>query len=231
MNAGRVRSPCSRISDEFWAKSARSDGAGRSRQRCSSYDVSISRLCQRLSCRRALETVRSYCGRILHNFPDVKRLRRLWSRADFDNLITILRAFPVCPAGDGGQQRCSPRRCESLPRIFAAITSDPRYQLTWTGARYAGPSEGPFGRTLRSSSAISSSCARKYRRDYWRLKLLVHTHTRSRLSAVGARIAAPTVTLRCARIPREFCDDADMLRWSVPRRAYALWRQFKFKGR
>ena len=120
--------------------------------------------------------------------------------------------------------------------IFAAITSDPRYQrnLDWGKVRPGHP-EG----TIRAHIAELERNLERLREklsetDCWRLKVLVHTHDTFKPQAQsGAPIVAPNSHASLARaFLAEFCDDADMLAMvQYHDEPYALWRQFKVKGR
>jgi hypothetical protein len=120
--------------------------------------------------------------------------------------------------------------------IFAAITRDPRYQrnLDWGKVRPGHP-EG----TIRAHIAELERNLERLREklsetDCWRLKVLVHTHDTFKSEAQpGAPIAAPNSHASLARaFLAEFCDDADMLAMvQYHDEPFALWRQFKFKGR
>ena len=120
--------------------------------------------------------------------------------------------------------------------IFAAITSDPRYQrnLDWGKVRPGHP-EG----TIRAHVAELERNLERLREklsetDCWRLKVLVHTHDTFKGEAQpGAPIAAPNSHASLARaFLAEFCDDADMLAMvQYHDEPFALWRQFKLKGR
>ena len=119
---------------------------------------------------------------------------------------------------------------------FAAITSDPRYQrnLDWGKVRPGHP-EG----TIRAHIAELERNLERLREklsetDCWRLKVLVHTHDTFKGEArPGAPIAAPNSHASLARaFLAEFCDDADMLAMvQYHDEPFALWRQFKLKGR
>ena len=120
--------------------------------------------------------------------------------------------------------------------IFNAITSDPRYQrnLDWGEVRPGHP-EG----TIRAHIAelernLERLRAKLSETDYWRLRVLVHTHDTFKAEArPGAPIAAPDSHASLARaFLAEFCDDADMLAMvQYHDEPFALWRQFKLKGR
>src|SRR6266545_2490395 len=127
-------------------------------------------------------------------------------------------------------------RMINYQEIFDAITSDPRYQcnLDWGKVRPGHP-EG----TIRAHIAelernLEQLRAKLSETDHWRLKLLVHTHDTFKAEArSGAPIAAPDSHASLARaFLAEFCNDADMLAMvQYHDEPYALWRQFKFKGR
>jgi hypothetical protein len=120
--------------------------------------------------------------------------------------------------------------------IFDTITSDPRYQrnLDWGEVRPGHP-EG----TIRAHIAeLERNLAQLHPKlsdtDYWQLKLLIHTHDTFKSEAQrGAPIAAPDSHASLARaFLAEFCDDADMLAMvQYHDEPFALWRQFKLKGR
>jgi hypothetical protein len=120
--------------------------------------------------------------------------------------------------------------------IFAAITCDPRYErnLDWGKVRPGHP-EG----TIRAHIAELERNLERLREklsetDCWRLKVLVHTHDTFKGEAQpGAPIAAPNSHASLARtFLAEFCDDADMLAMvQYHDEPFALWRQFKLKGR
>jgi hypothetical protein len=124
----------------------------------------------------------------------------------------------------------------SYKEIFDAITSDPRYQrnLDWGEVRPGHP-EG----TIRAHIAelernLDELRSKVSETDYWRLKVLVHTHDTFKPQAQsGAPIVAPNSHASLARaFLAEFCDDADMLAMvQYHDEPYALWRQFKVKGR
>jgi hypothetical protein len=121
-------------------------------------------------------------------------------------------------------------------KIFDAITCDARYlgNLDW-GKRRPGHPEG----TIRAHIADVERNLEQLRQkvsevDYWRLKVLIHTHDTFKAEAKpGAPIMSANSHASLARdFLAEFCDDADMLAMvqyhDVP---YALWRQFASKGK
>jgi hypothetical protein len=120
--------------------------------------------------------------------------------------------------------------------IFDAMTCDNRYQrnLDWGEVRPGHP-EG----TIRAHIAelernLTQLRAKLSETDYWRLKLLIHTHDTFKAEAEPvASIAAPNSHASLARaFLAEFCDDADMLAMvQYHDEPFALWRQFKHKRR
>jgi hypothetical protein len=120
-------------------------------------------------------------------------------------------------------------------KIFDAITSDARYQrnLDWGKARPGHP-EG----TIRAHIAGLERNLEQLRQkvsetDYWRLKVLIHTHDTFKGEAQsGVPITAQNSHASLARdFLAEFCDDADMLAMiQYHDESFALWRQFAFKG-
>jgi hypothetical protein len=120
--------------------------------------------------------------------------------------------------------------------MFEAITNDTRYQrnLDWGEVRPGHP-EG----TIRAHIAELECNLEQLRTkvsetDYWRLKVLIHTHDTFKGDAQpGAPIAAPNSHASLARaFLAEFCDDADMLAMvQYHDEPFALWRQAKLKGR
>jgi hypothetical protein len=120
--------------------------------------------------------------------------------------------------------------------IFDTMTRDSRYRrnLDWGEVRPGHP-EG----TIRAHIAelernLEQLRAKLSETDYWPLKLLIHTHDTFKGEARrGAPIAAPDSHASLARaFLAEFCDDADMLAMvQYHDEPFALWRQFKLKGR
>jgi hypothetical protein len=99
--------------------------------------------------------------------------------------------------------------------ILRAITSDPRYlkNLDW-GRPRAGHPEG----TLRAHIAelkrnLESLRSRLTDEEYWKLKVLIHTHdTFKPNAAAGVRILDPMSHASLARaFLAEYCSDADLL--------------------
>jgi len=120
--------------------------------------------------------------------------------------------------------------------IFDDITSDPRYQrnLDWGKARPGHPEGTVRAHIAELERNLDELRSKVSETDYWRLKVLVHTHDTFKAQAqAGAPIAAPNSHASLARaFLAEFCDDADMLAMvQYHDEPYALWRQFKVKGR
>jgi hypothetical protein len=118
---------------------------------------------------------------------------------------------------------------------FQAIVKDPRYQqnLDWGKAR-AGHPEG----TVRAHIAeieqnLEDLRPKLYGQDYWKLKLLIHTHdTFKAESDAGVPIIHPRSHASLARdFLAEFCGDADLLAMvQYHDEPFALWRQAKSRG-
>jgi hypothetical protein len=120
--------------------------------------------------------------------------------------------------------------------IFDAITSDPRYQrnLDWGEVRPGHPEGSIRAHIAELERNLASLRGKLSETDYWRLKVLIHTHDTFKAEAQpGAPIAAPDSHASLARaFLAEFCDDADMLAMvQYHDEPFALWRQFKLKGR
>jgi hypothetical protein len=119
--------------------------------------------------------------------------------------------------------------------IFHLITSHPRYlrNLDWGEARPGHP-EG----TIRAHIAEVEANLEKLRHklsetDYWRLKILIHTHDTFKAEArPGAPINAPNSHASLARaFLADFCADSDMLAMlQFHDEPFALWRQIRSKA-
>jgi hypothetical protein len=120
-------------------------------------------------------------------------------------------------------------------RIFYAITNDPRYlrNLDWGEVR-PGHQEGTVRAHIseieRNLDFLRPKLAES---DYWKLRLLVHTHDTFKADAEpGVAISAPNSHASLARaFLSEFCDDPDILAIAQYHdEPFALWRQLKSKG-
>ena len=119
---------------------------------------------------------------------------------------------------------------------LGAILGDPRYQknLDWGEARPGHP-EGTVRAHIeeieRNLEAIRSRVSET---DYWKLKLLIHTHDSFKADAEhGVAITDPRSHASLARqFLAEFCDDQDLLAMvQYHDEPFALWRQFAAKGK
>jgi len=121
-------------------------------------------------------------------------------------------------------------------QMLDSIKRDPRYQrnLDWGKARPGHP-EG----TIRAHIAELERNLEVIRPklteiDYWRLKVLIHTHDTFKGEAqLGAPITAPNSHASLARaFLAEFCDDTDALAMvQYHDEPFALWRQFASSGK
>jgi hypothetical protein len=120
--------------------------------------------------------------------------------------------------------------------LFRAITNDPRYlrNLDWGQVRSGHP-EG----TIRAHIAeldrnLEALRYKLSETDYWRLRVLIHTHDTFKADAQpGVPIAARSSHASLARaFLAGFCDDADMLAMVQYHDApYAIWRQVASMGK
>jgi len=119
--------------------------------------------------------------------------------------------------------------------IFDSVVADPRYlaNLDW-GEPRDGHAEG----TVRAHIAeieknLEAMKPRLSETDYWKLKLLVHTHDSFKAEAKrGVPIEHPQSHASLARaFLVEFCDDEDLLAMvQFHDEPFALWRQWETKG-
>jgi hypothetical protein len=119
---------------------------------------------------------------------------------------------------------------------FHAVIGDPRYQrnLDW-GEPRAGHPEG----TVRAHIAELERNLKTFRPrlsdvEYWKLKLLIHTHDTFKAEArAGTAIADPRSHASLARAClAEFCADDDLLAMvQYHDEPFALWRQAEAKGK
>ena len=127
-------------------------------------------------------------------------------------------------------------RMPDYKEIFDAITRDLRYQrnLDWGKVRPGHPEGTVRAHIAELERNLEQLRAKVSEAEYWRLKVLVHTHDTFKAEAQpGAPIAAPNSHASLARaFLAEFCDDADMLAMvQYHDEPFALWRQLKLKGR
>lgn len=121
-------------------------------------------------------------------------------------------------------------------KIFDAVTSDPRYQrnLDWGEARPGHPEGTVRAHISEVDRNLEDLRDKVSETDYWRLKVLIHTHDTFKGEAQpGAPITAPNSHASLARaFLAHFCDDADMLAMvQYHDEPFALWRQFASRGK
>lgn len=120
--------------------------------------------------------------------------------------------------------------------VFAAIVRDPRYQrnLDWGEPRPGHPEGSVRAHIDEVDRNVEALRPKLSEADYWRLRVLVHTHdTFKGESHPGVAIADPRSHASLARtFLAEYCDDADLLAMvQYHDEPYALWRQFQSKAR
>ena len=121
-------------------------------------------------------------------------------------------------------------------KAFEAILADPRYQanLDWGKPRRGHP-EGTIRAHIAELERNLETLRPRLRGegDYWKLKLLIHTHDTFKPDAdSGVKITSPHSHASLARaFLAEFCDDADLLTMvQLHDEPYALYRQFDHRG-
>jgi hypothetical protein len=120
--------------------------------------------------------------------------------------------------------------------VFDAIIKDPRYQknLDWGEARPGHPEGTVRAHIVEIERNLESLRPKLAETDYWKLKLLIHTHDSFKAEsqpAVG--ILDPKSH---ASLAREFlashCEDRDLLAMvQYHDEPFALWRQVASKGK
>ena len=125
-----------------------------------------------------------------------------------------------------------------MTAIFEALTRDARYlaNLDW-GKPRSGHPEG----TVRAHIAeielnLATLRPKLSEEDYWKLKVLIHTHDSFKAEAeaeAGVAITDPKSHASLARaFLAEYCDDADLLAMvQYHDEPFALYRQVEFKGK
>jgi hypothetical protein len=120
-------------------------------------------------------------------------------------------------------------------QIFHDIRADARYQrnLDWGEPRKGHP-EGTVHAHIRELERNLNSLRGKLSEtDYWKLKLLIHTHDTFKADAKqGVPISDPRSHASLARaFLAEFCDDADLLSMiQYHDEPYALWKHYQTRG-
>jgi hypothetical protein len=121
-------------------------------------------------------------------------------------------------------------------RIYKAITDDPRYKrnLDWGEARQGHPEGTVRAHIAEVDRNVEALRDRLSGPDYWKLKVLVHTHDTFKGEALpGVAITDPGSHASLARVfLADFCDDTDLLAMvQYHDEPFALWRQFEAKGK
>jgi hypothetical protein len=119
---------------------------------------------------------------------------------------------------------------------FEAMINDPHYQanLDWGQARAGHPEGTVRGHIAEIERNLQVLRPRLSESDYWKLKLLIHTHDTFKGEAQpGVAITDPKSH---ASLGREFlaayCDDPDLLAMvQYHDEPFALWRQVETKGK
>jgi hypothetical protein len=120
-------------------------------------------------------------------------------------------------------------------QILRNIQADERYQqnLDWGKPRKGHP-EGTIRGHIHELEGNLKSLRRKISEsDYWKLKILIHTHDTFKPAATkGVPISDPRSHASLGRsFLAEFCDDPDLLAMvQYHDEPYALWRQFSERG-
>ena len=121
-------------------------------------------------------------------------------------------------------------------KVFEAIADDPRYlgNLDWGETRDGHPEGTVRAQIAEIEQNLETLPPRLTEEDYWKLKLLIHTHDSFKAEAQqGVAITAPTTHASIARaFLSAHCDDADLLSMvQYHDEPYALFRQFEAKGK
>jgi hypothetical protein len=121
-------------------------------------------------------------------------------------------------------------------QVFDAITSDPRYQrnLDWGEARPGHPEATIRAHIAEVDCNLDALRHKLSETDYWRLRVLVHTHDTFKGEAQpGVPITARNSHASLARpFLADFCADDDMLAMvQYHDEPFALWRQVATKGK
>jgi hypothetical protein len=120
--------------------------------------------------------------------------------------------------------------------IFAKLVDDPRYQrsLDWGEPRPGHPEGTVRGHIAEIERNLERLRPRLGEADYWKLKLLIHTHDTFKGEAKrGVAISDPRSHASLAReFLAQFCADPDLLAMvQYHDEPFALWRQFQANGR
>jgi hypothetical protein len=118
---------------------------------------------------------------------------------------------------------------------LTAILQDPRYQrnLDWGQPRPGHPEGTVRAHVAELEGNLEAIRGRLAETDYWKLKLLIHTHDTFKADAKpNVPIADPASHASLARaFLAEYRDDSDLLAIvQYHDEPYALWHQFKNRG-
>jgi hypothetical protein len=119
--------------------------------------------------------------------------------------------------------------------IFEAVVSDPRYlaNLDWGEARPGHPEGTVRAHIAELEVNLETLRPKLTDNDYWRLRLLVHTHDSFKAQAdAGVPISHPKSHASLAReFVAAYCNDVDLLAMVQHHdEPFALYRQAKHKG-
>jgi hypothetical protein len=120
--------------------------------------------------------------------------------------------------------------------VFHAVIADPRYlrNLDWGEARQGHPEGTVRAHIAEIEPNLELLKAKLSNEDYWKLKLLIHTHDSFKAeSKAGVAILDPASHASLARaFLAEFCNDDDLLAMvQYHDEPFALWRQVQAKGK
>jgi hypothetical protein len=118
---------------------------------------------------------------------------------------------------------------------FNAVVSDPHYQqnLDWGKPRRGHPEATVRAHIQELERNLHALQERLSETDYWKLKLLIHTHDTFKPEAkLGVTITDPRSHASLAReFLAQYCGDTDLLAIVQHHdEPYALWRQWRDKG-
>lgn len=121
-------------------------------------------------------------------------------------------------------------------KLFDTVTRDPRYlaNLDWGEARRGHPEGTVRAHIAEIEPNLERLRPRLTEEEYWKLKLLVHTHDTFKAgSKAGVSITDPESHASLARtFLEEHCDDPDLLAMlQYHDEPFALYRQFETKGK
>ena len=119
--------------------------------------------------------------------------------------------------------------------VSNSVITDPRYQgnLDWGEARPGHPEGTVRAHIAEIEPNLEALKSKLSESDYWKLKVLVHTHDSFKRDAErGVPITHPKSHASLARaFLAEFCDDEDLLAMvQYHDEPFALWRQVESKG-